>query len=115
MEQRETHLARLEAGIGRLVEALDAAHQERDSARAKLQTLRGSAQQELARLRTTAEQQERELTTLRRQRQLVGERLQALQGRLDHALAEEPTVGASPERHDHKVPSAGAVEQLTLR
>lgn len=109
------HLARLEAGIGRLVEALDAARQERDSARATLQTLRDNAQRELARLRTTVEQQERELTTLRRQRQLVGERLHALQGRLDHALAEEPTAGGSPEPHDDKAPSAEVVEELTLQ
>jgi len=112
MEQREEHLARLEAGIGRLVEAVHAARQERDAARAELLTLRDSAQQELARLHHTIESQEQELATLRRQRQLVGERLHALMGRLDTALAEEPAAAAAK---DLSGPPAPGVQELTLQ
>jgi len=115
MEQREMHLARLEAGIGRLVEALHAVRQERDAARAELQTLRASAQQELARLHTTVEHQESELSALRLQGQVVGERLRALQGRLDTALAEEPTAAASPAGRNDDATPAPAVEELTLQ
>lgn len=107
------HLARLEAGIGRLVEALHAACHERDAARDALQGLRTSAQQELARLHTTVEHQERELATLRDQRRLVGERLCTLQGRLDNALASEPTAEPSPavDQDIAVVP----LEELTLQ
>ncbi len=114
MEQREVHLARLEAGVGRLVEALRSARQERDAARAELQTLRNSAQQELARLHHTIQSQEQELAALRRQRQRVGERLHALKERLDTALAEEPAAGSSvtPDLSDS---SASAVQELTLQ
>jgi len=115
MEQREMHLARLEAGIDRLVEALHAARQERDAARAELQALRGSAQQEVARLRATVDEQEGQLSVLRRQRQTVGERLHALQGRLDTALAEEPTAEASPEPPNDQAAPATPVAELTLR
>ncbi len=116
MEQRETHLARLEAGIDRLVEALHAARQERDAARDKVEALRASARQELARLHTTVEQQERELTALRSQRQLIGERLHALQGRLNAVLAEEHSTGATPTGNgDHGGAAALPLEELTLR
>lgn len=108
------HLARLEAGIGRLVEALHAAHQERDAARDEMKALRSSARQELARLHTTVEQQERELTALRRQRQHVGERLHALQERLDAALAMEHSA-ESAQTGNGDNGAADPLEELTLQ
>jgi len=115
METQEVPLTRLEAGISRLMEALHAARRERDAARAEVQTLRSGGEEELTRLHALVDRQERELAALRRQRRLVGEHLHALQGRLDHALAEEPPAGASASPPDPSTPRPAAVEELTLQ
>lgn len=114
MEQQELPLARLEAGISHLVEALRAARQEREAAHAELAALRTSARQELARLHVIIERQEHELTALRRRREAVGERLHALKERLDHALANEPTAATPPVAREEARRTA-VMEELTLQ
>ncbi|NCO57676.1 MAG: hypothetical protein COW73_05160 [Nitrospirae bacterium CG18_big_fil_WC_8_21_14_2_50_70_55] len=113
MEQSELPLARLEAGIHRLVEALHAARQERDTARAELAAVRSGARQEFARLHQTLEAQECELTTLRHGRLVVSDRLQSLKARLDAALTQPPAVKPPAAPHDDR--RTPVTEELTLQ